>query len=293
MWIIPARVTFNSKYITNAHNEFRRLADPSLPPVTWVTQLANDAWKIASACNTKFYAANNLLATSVPGAGSFLPRKYRNDMALSVIEDTAEMTCPAMVTSASVTQVGCAVARCNPLKNPKSKYDKALKKGKWDSVVCKYNFNWGKRACDSPITGPGLAKGQKRARVTFDHNVLTTLQNEVRQARSTKLKPIGWNPTLENKAATRAMACNPNQKLKRNEVSITVSDAPNLTWRNVDLKLNIEDILETCPSFIEVPKLTQFGCAAVLCGARPKLKLTKVWQNFYCVYNKNRPSKCF
>jgi len=287
------RVTFSKTYLTNAHNEFRHLADPSLPPVTWSTQLAAEAWKVASACNTKLYAPNNLLCTSIPQVVGFLPRKYRNDMTLSILEDNSELTCPAMLLDASVTQVGCAVARCNPLKKATSKYDRPLKKGKWDSVVCKYNVDWGKRHCDSAITGPGLPKGQKSSRVSFNKDVLVTLHNEMRQARSTKLKPIAWSAALEKKALNRARACNPVVKLKKNEMELILSDSPNIVWDDADLKLNIQDYLETCPALIEVPKLTKFACASVLCGPRPKQKLKKVWQNVFCEYNTNRPKTCF
>jgi len=293
----PPHVSFSKTIVRNAHNEFRRLADPSLPPVTWSTQLTAEAWKVASACNPKLFEPSNLLCTAVPHVVGWIPRKYRNDMTLSFIADPAELTCPTMLGDASVTQVGCAVARCNPLSKAKASFDpvfsRPLTKGKWDSVVCKYNIAKWTKPCNGVATGPGLAKGQKSARATFNHNLMVTLHNELRHARSPKLKPIKWSTKLEKKAYHRARMCSTKNKIPLNEIGFIVTDSPNLSWNDADVKLNFEDNIEECPGIVENPKLTAFGCAAVLCGPRPKLKLKKVWQNIYCEYNKKGSNKCF
>jgi len=289
----PHQVPFSKTLIKNAHNEFRSLSDSGLRPLVWSTTMETAALKLAKTCNpSKITKPNNVLATLLPQTGSFSP-KYHNDFALSIIEDGSEFICPNLLLQSSLHSFGCAVERCPKLRKAVKGFDPLLAKDKWDAIVCMYQTNF-KGSCATTVKGPGvtLKKGSSR-RVLFNKHTLTKLQNEYRHARSPKLHPIAWDSKLEKAAYLRAMTCNPSLKSAPKEAILVITDVKINKYNNLNLKLNVEDAIESCPGAILVPKLRKFGCAGVLCGPRPKAHLAKLWQNFVCEYDQKIPNACF
>jgi len=287
----PQRVTFSKTFLESALAEFRGLAGDSATSVTWSSKLEKASWNVAKKCSQAALdkTGNNVLATSL-GYTSGLPLKYHNDMTLAYVEDLLEDFCPNLLGDPKLASFGCAVARCP---KAKGKSPSNLKKDKWDSIVCTYNIHF-KGHCEAGSTGSGPGKSAKSNRVTFSSAEMTKLQNDLRRTRSPKLNPIKWDKKLEQTAYLRARACNPNlsQTSRGNEYVLEILEAPGTSWDDLDLKLNTEDHFDQCPGIIVAPKLTKFGCAAVLCGRRPKADIHSPWRSVVCEYNVNASTKC-
>jgi len=282
----PPRATFDKAYVTSIQNAYRHSIEPTLKPLTWSNALENKAWALAKRCSLPALldSGNDVLASPVAYQAK-APLKYSHQDALLYIEDNAENTCAAQITDPNVESFGCAIARCPKLASvPKGEeFFRGLTKETWDAVVCQYSAVYNGKCFGAGKNGKVAHVGQP---VHFDHEYLTSLENELRKSESCNLDNIHWDPQLAVTAYHRAKACNPKPHRGPNEIIQIFSGVHVTSIPKADVSINIQTgITAKCPNMLKNPKLTKYGCAGVICGRRPHASLTSTWLNFICHYD--------